>query len=249
MEKPYLSVVTPCYNEAANLQKGVFYKVADFLKNKDYSWEVIIIDDGSTDESVSLVEKFTKSRQNFYLIKNPHQGKAAALITGMLKAEGENVLFADMDQATPIEELDKLLPHLKNYDIVVGSRNAQRKGAPLTRLLMARGFMLLRNLILGIKISDTQCGFKLFKKVAVQELFPKLKIYGGGLKKVKGSSVTAGFDVEVLFLAQKQGFKIKEVPVNWRYVETRRVGVLKDSWQGMWDMIRIRLNSLQGVYG
>ena len=114
---------------------------------------------------------------------------------------------------------------------------------------MARGFMFLRNLILGIKISDTQCGFKIFKEAVVKNLFPKLKIYGEGLGKTGGSMVTAGFDVEVLFLAQRMGYKIKEVPVEWRYVETRRVGIFKDSWQAFWDMIKIRLNSLQGVYG
>lgn len=113
---------------------------------------------------------------------------------------------------------------------------------------MARTFMILRNLILGIRITDTQCGFKLFKEEVVRDLFPRLKIYGGGLRKVKGSIVTAGFDVEILFSAQKRGYKIKEVPVDWRYVETRRVGIFKDSWQAFWDMIKIRLNSLSGVY-
>lgn len=248
MIKPYLSVVIPCYNEAANLQKGVLYKVGDFLKEKNYSWEVIVVDDGSTDESVSLVEKFTKNHPNFSLIKNPHQGKAATVITGMLKAEGECVLFTDMDQATPIEEVDKLLPNLKDSQIVIGSRAFKRRGAPLTRLLMARGFMILRNLILGIKIIDTQCGFKVFKSEVVKRLFPKLKIYSQKEKRADGSMVTAGFDVEMLFLAQKMGYKIKEMPVDWRYVETRRVGIIKDSWQALEDMIKIRLNSLRGVY-
>lgn len=248
MEKPFLSVVIPCYNEAANLQKGVLYKVGDFFKEKDYLWEVLVVDDGSTDESVSLVEKFTKNHPHFSLIKNHHQGKAATVIAGMFKAEGKYVLFTDMDQATPIEEVDKLLPSLDNYQIVIGSRASRRRGAPLTRLLMARGFMTLRNFILGIKIIDTQCGFKVFKNEVVKKLFPKLKIYGHGEKLADGSMVTAGFDVEMLFLAQKMGYKIKEVPVDWRYVETRRVGVIKDSWQALQDMIKIRFNSLRGVY-
>lgn len=250
VEKPYLSVVIPCYNEAANLQKGVLYKVAEYLRGQKYLWEVVIVDDGSTDESTSLIDKFIKIHPNFFLVKNHHQGKAATVITGMLKAGGDCMLFSDMDQATPIEEVEKILPHLgEKYDIVIGSRDSQRRGAPLTRILMARAFMFLRSLILGIKITDTQCGFKLFKQKVVQDLFPKLKIYGGGLKQVSGSSVTAGFDVEMLFLAQKLGYKIKEVPVDWRYVETRRVGVIRDSWQGLWDMIKIRLNSFQGTYG
>lgn len=253
MVKPFLSVVIPCYNEAANLQKGVLYKVADFLAEKDFSWEVVIVDDGSNDESVSLIEKFNQNHSHFSLIQNHHQGKAATVITGMLRAKGERVLFTDMDQATPIEEVDKLLDYLNppagGFDIVIGSRNSQRRGAPLTRILMARIFMLLRSLILGIKITDTQCGFKLFRQKVIEDLFPKLKIYGGGLKKTSGSSVTAGFDVELLFLAQKLGYKIKEVPVEWRYVETRRVGIINDSWQALRDMVKIRLNSFQGVYG
>lgn len=249
MARPHLSVVIPCYNEAVNLQKGVLYKVGDFLSEKEFSWEVIIVDDGSTDESVDLAEKFIQTHPLFSLVKNPHQGKAATVITGMLKAQGEYVLFADMDQATPIEEVDKLLPYFdRNYNIVIGSRDSQRKGAPLTRLLMARGFMFLRNLILGLKIIDTQCGFKAFKRDVVQKLLPKLKVYSEETQAASGSLVTAGFDVELLFLAQKKGYKIKEVPVDWRYAETRRVGIVKDSWQGFWDMIKIRFNDLRGIY-
>lgn len=248
--KPYLSVVIPCYNEAVNLQKGVLHKVVDFLKSKGYAWELIVVDDGSTDESQELIEKFIKIHPHVSLIKNSHRGKAATVITGMIKAEGEYILFADMDQATPIEELDKLSPYFsKGHDIVVGSRSSQRKGAPLTRILMARTFIILRNLILGIKITDTQCGFKIFRKEVVRNLFPKLKIYSSAVKEVRGSLVTAGFDVEILFLAQKLGYRIEEVPVAWRYVETRRVGILKDSWQAFWDMVKIRLNSLRGIYG
>lgn len=249
MAKPHLSVVIPCYNEAVNLQKGVLYKVADFFKSQKYQWEVIIVDDGSTDESAVLVEKFIKNHKlPFSLIKNPHRGKAATVIAGMLKAEGEYILFTDMDQATPIEEIDKLLPYLKDYDIVIGSRSSQRRGAPLTRLLMARGFMFLRNLILGIKITDTQCGFKAFKGEAARKLIPQLKVHSSEARVASGSIVTAGFDVELLFLAKKMGYQIKEVPVEWRYVETRRVGMFKDSWQAIKDMIAIRLNSLRGLY-
>ena len=113
---------------------------------------------------------------------------------------------------------------------------------------MARGFMFLRNLILGLGIIDTQCGFKAFRREVAQDLFKNLKIYGEKMPQVKGSIVTAGFDVELLFLAKKRGHKIVEVPVEWRYVETRRVGILKDSWQGFWDMVRIRFNDLKGLY-
>lgn len=246
---PYLSVVIPCYNEEENLRKGVLRKVDKFLRRKDYPWEVLVVDDGSTDKSKELIKRFIKNNHKFSLIENPHQGKGAAVITGMLKAQGGHVLFSDLDQATPIEQTDKLLPWFdKSYDLVIGSRNSQRKGAPLSRLAMARGFMLLRSLLLGLKgISDTQCGFKVFRKEATDKLFKKLKLYKE-TGKVEGSHVTAGFDIELLFIAKKMGFKIREVPVVWRYVETRRVNPVRDSWEGLLDLLKIKVNDLRGMY-
>jgi hypothetical protein len=177
-------------------------------------------------------------------------GKAGAVTTGMLKAGGKYVLFTDMDQATPIEEINKLLPFFnEGFDIVIGSRNSKRKGAPWTRILMARGMMFLRTMIVGINgISDTQCGFKVFRRDAAQDLFSALTKIHHGFKKVMGSSVSAGFDVELLYLAQKKGYKIKEVPVRWLYVETRRVSPINDSFDALSDLIRIRNNERNGSY-
>lgn len=249
----FLSVVIPSYNEMVNLQKGVLDKVEHFLsKNPPAggSYEVIIVDDGSDDGSVEFVKKFSRDNKNFRLIENPHLGKAGAVTAGMLAAKGEIALFTDMDQATPIEEIDKILPSFKEkYDIVIGSRNSQRRGAPWTRILMAKGMMLLRTLIIGIDgISDTQCGFKAFRKEAAERLFSKVRNLHQGFQKASGSSVTAGFDVELLLFAQKMGYKIKEVPVNWLYVETRRVSPIKDSIDGLLDLLWIRLNDLKGKY-
>lgn len=252
MARIFLSVVIPSYNEMVNLQKGVLDKVEHFLSKNPPAggnYEVIVVDDDSDDGSREFVEQFIKENEHFRLIKNTHTGKAGAVTFGMLKAEGDIVLFTDMDQATPIEEIDKLLPLFEEgYDIVIGSRNSQRRGAPWTRLLMARGFMFLRSIILGLTgISDTQCGFKAFKKDVSQKLFSKIKQLRGE-KIVKGSMVTAGFDVELLFLAQKMGYKVKEVPVNWFYVETRRVSPVRDSVDGLLDLLRIRFNDWQGKY-
>lgn len=249
MNNTFLSVVIPCYNEEKNIEGGALGKVADYLEKQKYTWEVIMVDDGSTDKSGVLLENFIKKHPGFRLIKNPHQGKATTVITGMLKAEGKYVLFVDLDQATPINQVEKFLPWLeKNYEIVIGSRNTKREGAPLSRLLVARGFMILRGFILGLSgISDTQCGFKAFKKEPAQKILKRLRLYGQQ-KIASGPMVTAGFDIETLFLAQKLGFKIKEVSVEWHYVETRRVNLLKDSWYGFWDLIRIRLNGLLGLY-
>jgi len=245
----YLSVVIPSYNEKANLRKGVLDKVQHFLEKQKYKSEVIVVDDGSTDGSIEFTDKFIKDNPSFRLIKNSHLGKAGAVTSGMLGATGDNVLFMDMDQATPIEEVDKLFPFLNEYDIVIGSRGSKRKGDPWTRLLMARGMMILRSLIVGIGgISDTQCGFKLFKKKASDDLFLKLKNFHHGYKTISGSSVKAGFDVELLFLAQKTGYKIKEVPVEWFYVESRRVNPLRDSIEAMQDLLIIKINDFSGKY-
>ena len=232
-----------------NLQKGVLEKVERFLSKKKFNYEVIIVDDGSDDGSAEFVAQFVKENRHFRLIKNSHTGKAGAVTSGMLSAEGDFVLFTDMDQATPIEEVDKLLPYFeKRYDVVIGSRSSQRKGAPWTRLLMARGFMLLRTIILGLTgITDTQCGFKAFRNEASKTLFHKIRGVRGE-KTVAGSMVTAGFDVELLFLAQKMGYKVKEVPVNWFYVETRRVSPVRDSIDGFIGLLKIRLNDLKGLY-
>src|ERR1035437_2777010 len=249
MSKIYLSVVIPSYNEMSNLQKGVLDKVEHFLGKQKFEYEVIVVDDGSTDGSVEFVEKFTKENSKFKLLKNPHTGKAGAVSAGMLKAEGEYVLFTDMDQATPIEEINKLLPFIRESDIVIGSRSSQRKGAPWTRLLMAKGMMVLRTLLVGLGgIQDTQCGFKLFKSSAAKKLFSRLSDLHHGFKKISGSSVKAGFDVELLLLAKKMGYSIKEVPVEWLYVETRRVSPIKDSLEAIDDLIRIRLSDISGKY-
>lgn len=233
-----------------NLQKGVLDKVDHYLKKQKYISEVIIVDDGSNDGSVEFVEKFTKDNVNFRLIRNDHTGKAGAVTKGVLDAKGDIILFTDMDQATPIEEIEKILPYFDDgFDIVIGSRSGERKGAPWTRLIMAKGMIALRTAIVGISgISDTQCGFKAFKHGTAKKLFTKLDKISKGFKKVSGSSVTAGFDVELLYIAQKMGYKIKEAPVNWRYVETRRVSPIRDSVDGLLDLFKIKLKSLRGIY-
>ena len=250
MKDIFLSVVVPSYDEIVNLRKGVLDKIEHFLSKKDYEYEVIIVDDGSKDGSIEFVEKFIKENPRFKFIKNPHMGKAGAVTTGVLSSNGEYILFTDMDQATPIDELDKLLPYFKeDYNIVIGSRSSKRKGSPLSRIIISRSAMILRRLIIGIsEIEDTQCGFKIFKKNTAEDLFLKVKQIHKGFKKIGGSSVAAGFAMELLYLGLKHGYKIKEVPVEWLYVETRRVNPIWDSIEGVMDLIKIKLNDLKGKY-
>jgi glycosyltransferase involved in cell wall biosynthesis len=244
---PRLTVVIPCYNEEENIRRGALDQVGSFLEKKKYPAEVLIVDDGSTDKSVDLLKTYIKNKPLFRLITNPHQGKAQTVTTGIAQAHGKYILFADLDQATPIEEFDKMEPYFSEYDIVIGSRKNRREGAPFSRILMAKGFMFLRSLMLQLSLDDTQCGFKAFKKEAAHRIFPKLLLYKHG-NKTSGSRVTAGFDVELLFIAQKLGYRIKEVPVKWRYVETRRVNPIRDSIEGFLDLVRIKLNELNGTY-
>jgi dolichyl-phosphate beta-glucosyltransferase len=247
MEKVEVSVIIPAYNEEDNLKEGVLQEVFDYLKKEEFSWEVLIVDDGSTDSTHELIEKFMQGKSNFRLIKNDHGGKAIAVMTGLLESKGNIALFTDMDQATPISEIDKLLAEFeRGADIVIGSRSG-RKGAPLIRKLMAWGFATLRTLLLGLPFKDTQCGFKAFNRKSIESIFPTL-MKSWKQKHATGGAVNAGFDVETLFVAKKKGFKIIEVPVQWHHVGSERVQAISDSIEALLDMLRIRRNEVQGKY-
>lgn len=242
-----LSVIIPAYNEEQNLQKDVLNSVFDYLEKIGYSYEVLIVDDGSSDNSVSLIKKQIESKPKFSLIENKHGGKAITVISGLLAAQGEIALFTDMDQATPLSEIEKFIPKFESgFDIVIGSRKG-REGAPVTRLITAWGFAFLRGIILGLPFKDTQCGFKAFSKESREKIFPKIKNEWGVLH-TKGGAVNAAFDVEVLFIAKKLGFKIAEVEVEWHHPGTSQVSVIKDSLAAIYDMLRIRFNGLVGKY-
>ncbi|MBI4037241.1 glycosyltransferase [Candidatus Daviesbacteria bacterium] len=247
MSKIRLSVVIPAYNEAQNLKTGVLDKVFEYLTEQQYPWEVLIIDDGSTDNTRELVEMQIKDKPGFRLIRNLHGGKAMTVICGMLEAKGDIALFTDMDQATPINQIEKLLPKFdEGFDIAIGERTG-RKGAPIARKIVAVGFALTRNLILGLPFSDTQCGFKAFDQKALKEVFPKMLLIWEKMKAA-GAAVNAGFDVETLFLAKKLGFKITEVPVEWHHVGTERVQLIKDAIEALKDMVRIKIGDINGKY-
>lgn len=243
-----LSVIIPAYNESENLNNGVLDEVYNYLKKQNYTYEVLIVDDGSKDNSVQLVKKYIEDKASFKLIENPHSGKAITVMTGMLKALGQVVLFTDMDQATPINQIEKLLPKFdQGYDIVIGSRTG-REGAPLIRKVVAWGFASLRNIIIGLPLKDTQCGFKAFNQKAIQAIFPMVLKIWQSMRSSGNAAVNAGFDVETLFIAKNMGFKIADVPVEWRFVGTERVQVIQDALEALKDMLRIRLTDLTGKY-
>ncbi len=244
-----ISLIVPCYNEEANIQKGVLDLIGNYTKDPRFK-EVLIVDDGSSDHSKSIIKnKYVKLFPKFTLIENNHLGKAFAILSGINSSKSEFVMFTDIDLATPIDEAEKLIAETqKGFDIVIGSRNSNRKGAPLTRKLMALGMIFIRNYIIGLKgIKDTQCGFKLFKRKAAQDIMKHLQVFKKD-QVVEGSSVSAGFDLEFLFLAQKLGYSIKEVPVIWRHVETKNVTFIKSSFEGLQDILRIKWYDLTQKY-
>lgn len=248
-QKPHLSVVIPAYNEEPNFAKGVLASVPKYLEKQNYSSEIIIVDDGSSDQTAKLAESFARQYKNVRVIKNPHQGKAQTVKKGIEEANGDFILFTDFDQATPISEIEKLMPYFPQYDIVIGSRQlpgAKRQKEPIHRHLMGLVFNLVVQTIAVRGIWDTQAGFKCFKGPIAKDLFQNLKVYGQG-KQVHGALVTA-FDVELLFIAKKKGYKIKEVPIVWKHVATTRVNPLKDSVRMFRDVVKVRLNDLRGVY-
>ena len=250
MKSYLLSVVIPSYNEIANLRKGTLDKVEHYLERKKYNYEVIVVDDGSDDGSLEFVREFVKENPKFRIIENNHTGKAGAVTAGVLQGQGDYILFSDMDQATPIEEVEKLLAASEEgFDIAIGSRSTVRKGSPFTRLVISRSTIILRKLLVGMNsLTDTQCGFKMFSKKAARDIFMKVREVHNGFKSIHGSSVTAGFDMELLYVGEKLGYRIKEVPVDWLYVETRRVNPIKDSIEGLFDLLRIKRNIIKGVY-
>jgi glycosyltransferase involved in cell wall biosynthesis len=247
--KPFLSVVIPAYNEEINLKRGVLDSVYEYLKDQKFTWEVIVSNDASKDNTSLIVKKYTKKYPNFKLVDQPFNlGKGGNVISGMKSASGQYVLFTDMDQSTPLSEFDKFIPRFKQgFDIVIGSR-AGRPGQSIIRKIMAYGFATLRNLILRLPYKDTQCGFKAFKSDAVKHIISKMKVFGVKTKSGKGS-VTAGFDLEVLYIARKLKYKVAEIPVEWyEYGERKEVSPIKDSWEGLRDLLKVRINAFQGKY-
>jgi len=245
-----ISLIIPCYNEELNIQKGVLDKIGNYVHHLPAIKEVIISDDGSTDNSKALIKKeYLPEFPLFRLLENQHEGKAQTLISAILSAKSDYVLFMDIDLATPIEEVEKMIREIeKNTDIIIGSRNSTRKGAPLTRKIMAVGFIFIRNLMIGLKkIKDTQCGFKAFRTEAAKKIIASLVVFKDA-HAVEGSSVSAGFDLEFLFLATRLGYSITEIPVVWKHVETKNVNFFTDSLETLQDILRIKYYDIIGAY-
>ena len=250
MDELYLSIVVPCYNEDENLRHGVLDEMHAYLSQQSYAFEVIVSDDGSTDDSVSQVRAFCESHPRFKLVENVHAGKPSAVWNGIQRARGEIVLFTDMDQSTPLNQVDRLLARFDaGLRVAIGSRGFERENFPLHRKLGSAAFRAFRQLILLRGISDTQCGFKAMRRDVALALFPELEaIRRSG--PVTGWRVTA-FDVELLYLAQRAGYGIAEVQVDWAdrdEAKGKRKSYLAESREMAAQILRVKLNDWRGLY-
>jgi glycosyltransferase involved in cell wall biosynthesis len=248
MEKPFLSVVVPAFNEAENLKKHRLDDVYAYLRSQSYSFELVLVDDGSTDSTLEQLQHFADRKPEVLVVPQPHQGKAGTVRAGMLAAHGLRRLFSDFDQSTPIEEVEKILPFFdRGYDIVIGSREVEgalRDKEPWYRHLMGKGFNLVVQILAVRGVHDTQCGFKAFSENATNDLFPRLV----ATASPKKDAFTGAFDVELLFLARKRGYRTAEVPVQWKHVKTQRVSPIKDSLRMFWQLVLIRWAYICGRY-
>jgi dolichyl-phosphate beta-glucosyltransferase len=238
-EDPGLSVVIPAFNEEVRIGRSLA-KILPFLESRNQSWEVLVVDDGSSDRTVCMVEAF--ANPHVRILKNPkNRGKGYSVRRGFLESRGEWVLFTDADLSTPIEELETLLEGAqKGDDVVIGSRAIDR-----SRILVHQSrfrewagivFNRLVRLVLRLPISDTQCGFKLFRRNRSLKVFTLQRIPG------------FGFDPEILYLARKAGLGLREVPVTWSNDAATRVRFFRDAATMLGNLIQIRWNWLTGRY-
>lgn len=248
-EHPYLSVVIPAYNEELRLP-ATLESIRSYLCEQRYTWEIVIVDDGSDDGTVAIASEAARQEPRVRVVATPHLGKAAAVRRGVQESLGANVLFTDADLSTPIECVSLLLAQReRDFDVAIGSREgntARRIGEPHYRHLMGRAFNWVVRLTTVRGIRDTQCGFKLVSRAVAEQVFPKLRVSQPDMT-IRGPRVSA-FDVELLFVARRMGYSIAEVPVVWTHVRGSKVRPAVDSVRMFMDVLAVRWNALRGKY-
>ena len=242
MSEIELSIVIPAYDEQDRIEATLERTLA-YVSERYPRSEVLVVDDGSRDQTAARVEKMAERNDRLRCLRQPaNRGKGAAVRAGVLASRGEKVLFMDADLATPIEEIEKLEPFLaEGYDVAIGSRGLResdiRQRQPFPRELMGRTFnVIVRTLLLG-GFSDTQCGFKLFTRDAAHDLFQAQTLDG------------FSFDVEVLLLAKERGYRIREVPVVWYHAPNSKVSPVTDASRMFVDLVRLRANRVRRMVG
>ena len=246
MAKPYLSVVIPAYNEASNFRNGVLDEPLEYLQKQKYSWELIFVDDGSTDDTHKMLKSLCSLNDRVNLINIPHGGKAAAVTTGILSAKGDYILFTDFDQSTPLHQVEKFLnAHKNGADVVIGIRTQTQKDT-LVRKIRSWAFVALVQIVAIPNIKDSQCGFKSFTCAAAQKIFKNFKVCLP--KKVVIGGYMGAFDVEALFLARKFGLEVAQVEVSWIKYLSDRLNIWKEPLQMALDTVKIRIYDILGKY-
>ncbi len=242
MTEPHLSIVIPAYNESRRMGRTL-EKIREYVRSKPFAIEVIAVDDGSTDRTREVLQEAAAQFPAMRVFaNNGNRGKGFTVRRGILEAQGKLVLFTDADLSAPIEETDKLLAAIESRgaDAAVGSRALQREligvHQPWFREFGGRGFNLIVRLFTGLKIHDTQCGLKLFRRATTRRAFE--------LQRVE----RFGFDPEVLFLIERLGGKIVEVPVRWNNDPATKVHLLRDATRMFLDLVALRWRALTGQY-
>ena len=237
-----LSIVIPAYNEERRLPKTL-ESIFAYLEARPYRAEILIVDDGSTDRTAEIVSACRQKYPGLRLVSHEgNRGKGYSVRHGMLEAHGEITLFTDADLSTPIEEADKLLAALRDegYDAAVGSRAVDRNlieiHQPLIREQAGIFFNRLVRRIMGIEFSDTQCGFKAFRRERSRIIFEQQRVE------------RFGFDPEILFLAKRNGLRVAEVPVRWSHDPATKVNVVADGIRMILELLLIRWNAVRGRY-
>jgi glycosyltransferase involved in cell wall biosynthesis len=241
MASPQLSIVIPAYNEAARIELTLD-RVLSCVAKQGWDAEVLVVDDGSSDATTEIVHRWMEKHPRLHLIKNEgNRGKGYSVRNGLLQAAGEVVMFTDADLSAPMEEANLLLAAIADgADVAIGSRwmdkTRQTIHQPLYRRFFGRCFNWVTRTIMGLPFKDTQCGFKAFKRPVAQIIFRLQRIERWG------------FDPEILFIARKLGYDIREVPVTWGHDERSRMSYLKDGMKMLEEMAIIRGNSIRGRY-
>jgi len=239
VENPLLSIIIPALNEERRLPPSL-EKIDAFLKTQPFSAEVIVVDNGSKDRTAEIVRDFSVEHPYVRLIQLKERGKGRAVKAGMLEAKGDYRFICDTDLSMPIEEIVKFLPpHSDGYDISIATRegkDARRIDEPEYRHFMGRVNNLIIKFTAVRGFEDTQCGFKMFNRESAEDLF--------GVQLMNG----IGFDVEILFIAKRRGYKIREVPITWYFDPDSKIRLVQDSLNMLREIWEIRQNWRKGLY-
>lgn len=239
MKTPFLSIVIPAHNEEDRLP-NTLEKIYKFLETQDFLYEVIIVENGSSDHTLELAQEFAQSRPTLRVLQEQKRGKGNAVKRGMLEAHGDYRFICDADLSMPIEELLKFIPPaLQQFDIAIASREAPgavRYNEPPYRHIGGRAVNFIIQLLILPGLNDTQCGFKCFRAEIAEAIFRQQTLAGWS------------FDIEILYLARRKKFIINEIPIHWYFDADSKVSAVRDAVRMISDIFRIHLNAIRGRY-